>query len=270
MNYLNALVQGALLGGQYALFASGLSLMFGVLRVVNLAHGDLGILAAFGAMALLAAHQPVAVAVPIVLAGMAVVGVALHLGVLDRAMRQGAIPPMIATFGLSVAVSNLLQETFSANSRSIDLGSFGAASLHLGGLAVGWLPLAIFAVAVAVLVALHLTLATSRLGRAVRATADDSPTAALVGVDSRRIRRVSRWSGRATIAPPCSCWSSSRCPSPASWPGWWRCRRPGWCSGCGPASSRSGCGWSARCSGCSSAAWSRWARAPAGPSRRRS
>lgn len=188
MNYLNAGVQGALLGGQYALFASGLSLMFGVLRVVNLAHGDLGILAAFAVMALLAAwHLPLAVAVPLVLAAMAGLGVLLHLGVLDRAMRQGAIAPMIATFGVSIALANLLLQTFSSNSRAIDLGSFGSASLTVGGISVGWLPLTGFTLAVVVLVSLHLALSRSRLGREVRATADDAATAALVGVDSRRV-----------------------------------------------------------------------------------
>jgi branched-chain amino acid transport system permease protein len=188
VNFLNAGVQGALLGGQYALFASGLSLMFGVLRVVNLAHGDLGILAAFVVIALMAGwHLPLLVAVPAVLIGMAGLGALLHVGVLDRAMRQGAIAPMIATFGLSIAVANLLLQLFSSNSRAIDLGAFGSASLTVGGISVGWLPLTGFSLAVAVLLSLHLVLSRSRVGREVRATADDAATAALIGVDSRRI-----------------------------------------------------------------------------------
>jgi branched-chain amino acid transport system permease protein len=188
VSYLNAVVQGILLGGQYAIFASGLSLMFGVLRVVNLSHGDLGILAAFVAMGLITTLDlPLPVVAVAVLAFMAAAGAALQLGVLQRTMRKGPIPPMIATFGLSIAIGSLLQELFSANSRSIDVGTFATSSLTLGGISVGWLPLTVFAGAVVVLLALHLALGRTGIGRTVRATADDPDTAGLVGVDARRV-----------------------------------------------------------------------------------
>jgi branched-chain amino acid transport system permease protein len=177
-----------LLGGQYALFASGLSLMYGVLKVVNLAHGDLGILCAFLVMAAVAGwHLPLVVAVGLGLALMAAAGVVLQLGVLDRTMRQGPVPTMIATFGLSIALGNLLQQVFSANSRSIDLGGFGTASVASGGIAIGLLPVTIFALAVGVLLSLQVVIARSGLGRAVRAAADDPAAARLVGVDTRRV-----------------------------------------------------------------------------------
>ncbi|WP_088287899.1 branched-chain amino acid ABC transporter permease [Kineosporia sp. A_224] len=187
MRLLDAVVQGCLLGGQYALFAAGLSLVFGVLKVVNLAHGDLGILAAFAAIGLAAgAGLPLALAVGVVLVGMLAVGAALHAGLLART--TGALPQisMIATFGLSVVIGNTLQEVFSADPRALDLGSFGTAGVTVGGISVGLLPAAVLAVAVAALTGLHLVLTRTAFGRRVRATADDPATAALVGVDARR------------------------------------------------------------------------------------
>ncbi|WP_088315441.1 branched-chain amino acid ABC transporter permease [Kineosporia sp. R_H_3] len=187
MRLLDAVVQGCLLGGQYALFAAGLSLMFGVLKVVNLAHGDLGILAAFAAIGLAAgAGLPLALAVGVVLVGMLGIGAALHAGLLART--TGALPQisMIATFGLSVVIGNALQEVFSADPRALDLGWFGTAGVSLGGISVGLLPAAVLAVAVLALTGLHLALTRTAFGRRVRATADDPGTAALVGVDARR------------------------------------------------------------------------------------
>jgi branched-chain amino acid transport system permease protein len=184
---LDAVVQGCLLGGQYALFAAGLSLMLGILRVVNLAHGDLGLLAAFAAIGLVAgAGLPLPVALLVVVAGMLALGALLHAGVIART--SGALPQisMIATFGLSVVIGNALQGLFSSDPRALDLGSFGTAGFEVGGISVGLLPVTVYAAAVALLVTLHLTLTRTAFGRSVRATADDPVTASLVGVDARR------------------------------------------------------------------------------------
>jgi len=189
MGWVDTVLQGLLLGGLYALFATGLSLIFGVMRIVNLAHGDFSILAAFGAVALVDAlgWNPL-LALAAVVPAMALAGWLLQRVVLNRLLGQGILPPVLVTFGLSIVIQNALLEAFSADSRRLDPGGLDTASLALGaGLAVGWFSLVTLLVAVAVLVGLQLFIGRTRLGRALRASADDPGTAALMGIDDRRL-----------------------------------------------------------------------------------
>jgi branched-chain amino acid transport system permease protein len=189
MAWLDSVVQGILLGGLYALFATGLSLIFGVMRIVNLAHGDFSILAAF--LAVVAVEtldvNPLT-AVALVAPVMAAVGWALQRAVLDRVLGRGILPAVLVTFGCSIVIQNSLLEIFSADSHRLDPGGIETASLPLGGgLAVGWFPLLTFAVAVVLLGALQLFIGRTAVGRAFRAASDDRDTAALLGVDNRRL-----------------------------------------------------------------------------------
>ncbi|GAA1022196.1 branched-chain amino acid ABC transporter permease [Acrocarpospora pleiomorpha] len=183
-----ALVQGVLVGGTYALVACGLSLAFGVMRLVNIAHGDLAVCGAY--LALVAATGlgvPVLVAVPLILPLAFGAGVVLQLALFERALRGGVLAPVLVTFGLSVMIQNLLVTGASANPRSLDGGEFALAGFEVGGVALSWLRVAGFAVAVVVLGSLHLVLARTGFGRRVRATADDLEAARLAGV---RVRPV--------------------------------------------------------------------------------
>jgi branched-chain amino acid transport system permease protein len=187
--WVDTVVQGLLLGGLYALFATGLSLIFGVMRIVNLAHGDLSILAAF--LAVVAVEtlglNPF-LALVLVVPVMAVLGYALQRLVLNRLLGHGILPPILVTFGVSVIIQNALLEAFSADSRRLNPGGIETASLSLGGgLAVGWFPLLTLAVAVLVLVGLQLFIGRTSVGRAFRATSDDQETAELMGIDQRRL-----------------------------------------------------------------------------------
>jgi branched-chain amino acid transport system permease protein len=185
--WLDTVVQGLMLGGLYALFATGLSLIFGVMRIVNLAHGDFSILAAFLAVMLvdaLALHWLLALAVVVPL--MALLGYLLQRLVLNRLLGRGILPPILVTFGLSIIIQNALLEAFSADSRRVNPGGIDTASLALGGgLAVGWFSLITLLVAILVLIGLQLFIGRTRRGRAFRATADDQATAALMGIDDR-------------------------------------------------------------------------------------
>src|SRR6266487_4999023 len=207
MTWVNDVVQGLLLGGLYALFATGLSLVFGVMRLVNLAHGDLSIVAAF--LALVAVDHlgvnplvTLAVVVPL----MFVLGYLLQRGLLNFTLRggdagQAVLPSILVTFGLAVVVQNLLLEVFSADSRGLDAGSIENTSIHLSArLAVGWFPLLTLLVAVGVLVGLQLLLSRTRLGRAFRATADDTETARLMGIDHRHLYALATAIALATVA----------------------------------------------------------------------
>jgi branched-chain amino acid transport system permease protein len=189
MDWLNALIQGVLLGGLYALFATGLSLIFGVMRLVNIAHGDLIILAAYLAIVVteaLGLHPLLALIVTVPL--MAAFGYVLQRLVLNRTLGRDVLPPLLVTFGLSVVIQNGLLETFSADSRRLPAGSLDTASIAIGGgLAIGILPLLTFLVAVAIIAGLRQLFYGTALGRAFRATSDDQDTARLMGIDNRHL-----------------------------------------------------------------------------------
>ena len=187
--WLDTLLQGIMLGGLYALFAAGLSLIFGIMRLVNLAHGDLIVLAAFVVLALMHAlgldpFLATLVAMPVLFA----FGYALQYALLNRTLGRDILPPLLVTFGLSIIIQNGLLEVFSADSRRLDAGAIEVASVHLGGgLAVGIIPLVTFASAVGVILALNLLFYRTELGRAFRATSDDPEIAQLMGIDNRHI-----------------------------------------------------------------------------------
>ncbi len=202
MTWVNAIVQGILLGGVYALFACGLSLVFGVLRIVNLAHGDLTVLGAFLAVVVVGAFgvSPL-VALIVVVPVLAALGWFLQRTLLQRSLRAGELAPLLVTFGLSIVIQNALLQTFSADNRSLPTGAFGTAGFTLpGGVGVGWLALVTLVVAVAVLAGLQLLLARTATGRAMRATSDDPETAALMGLDDRRVYAVATAIAFGTIA----------------------------------------------------------------------
>lgn len=202
MSLVNAILQGVLLGGLYALFAAGLSLIFGVMRLVNLAHGDLAVLAAFGSLILvdqlgLSPWLTLLLVVP----GMGVLGYLLHRGLLQRTVGASPLPALLVTFGLSIVIQNLLLEFFSADQRRLRVGAFETGSLRIGGdLAVGYFPALVFALAVALLVGLSLFLHRTRLGRVLRATSDDQKAARLVGIDNRHMYALASGIAFATVA----------------------------------------------------------------------
>ena len=202
MAWLDTIVQGILLGGLYALFATGLSLTFGVMRLVNLAHGDFSILAAFIAVvAVQTLGLNPLLALVLVVPVMAAVGYGLQRLVLNRLLGRGILPAVLVTFGLSIVIQNGLLEAFSADSRRLNPGGIETASLHLGGgLAVGWFPLLTFAVAVLLLVGLQILLGRSAVGRAFRAASDDGGTAALMGIDNDRLYALAMALSLAVVA----------------------------------------------------------------------
>ena len=186
---LDAVIQGVLLGGLYALFAAGLSLIFGVMRLVNLAHGDLIVLAAFVILVVaeklgLDPFAAVLVAAPILFA----IGFVLQHVLLNRTLGRDLLPPLLVTFGLSIIIQNGLLQLFSADSERLRSGAIETASIALGGgIAIGVVPLLTLLSAVAVIVILNLIFYRTPLGRAFRATSDDLEVAQLMGIDHNRI-----------------------------------------------------------------------------------
>lgn len=188
MIWLDTLVQGLMLGGLYTLFAAGLSLVFGIMRLVNLAHGDLIVLAAYlilGIATFLGVNPVLAAGLSLPL--MFAFGWLLQTHVLNRVLGEDILPPLLVTFGLSVVTQNVLLTAFSADSRKLALGPVEAQSLSLGPVTVGLVPLATFCSAVAVIFLLNQLFYRTRLGRAFRATSDDAVTVQLMGIQPRRV-----------------------------------------------------------------------------------
>ncbi|MGW1562572.1 branched-chain amino acid ABC transporter permease [Streptomyces sp. NPDC002144] len=191
MSWINALVQGLFLGGLYALFACGLSLLFGVMRIINLAHGDLAVLGAFGVWWIFdRADVSPFLALLAVLPVMLALGYALQRTVLARSLRGGELTPLLTTFGLAIVLQNALLQIFSPDVRSLgpSVGSLSTGSWKITEeLSVPYLGALILAVAVAVLGALQFLLQHTGFGREMRATAQDPDTAALVGVPAASV-----------------------------------------------------------------------------------
>ena len=184
MNWVNSVIQGMLLGGQYALIACGLSLTFGVMRIVNLAHGDFAVCGAYLGLVLSSAFGvPVWITLPLLLPVAFAAGLALQVLLFGRALRHGVLAPVLVTFGLSIMIENLLQVAATSDPRGLNGGALALASFHIGSsITVSWLFLTAFLTACGVLSVLQLTLSFTSWGRQVRATSDDLDTARLVGV----------------------------------------------------------------------------------------
>lgn len=202
MQWANTIIQGILLGGLYALYGTGLSLIFGVMRIVNLAHGDFIMLGAFLSLAVtLALGLSPLISVIVIVPLMFALGYLLQRTILNTTIGEGILPPLVITFGMSVIVQNILQLVFSADSQGLDAGSLETASLELtDSLAVGIMPVITFAVAVAVLAGLQMFFNRTSLGQAFRATSDDPDTAELMGINSRQIYAIAMGISFAIVA----------------------------------------------------------------------
>ncbi|MDZ4253355.1 MAG: branched-chain amino acid ABC transporter permease [Sulfuritalea sp.] len=200
--WINTLLQGVLLGGLYSLFATGLALSFGVMRMINIAHGDFAILAAFAAIAVVEPLGLNPFTVLLVIAPlMGVFGYVLQRVILNRTLGQDILPPLLVTFGFGIIIQNALLVGFSADTRSLGIGELGTASVALGGeVAVGVLPLIIMGVAVAVLAGLQWVFSATPLGRAFRAASDDREAAQLMGIDNRHIYGLAMGIAMAIVA----------------------------------------------------------------------
>ena len=186
MTWVNDILQGIFLGGAYALTAVGLSLMFGVMRMVNLAHGDLAVCGTYLAITVMAAFGvPLGIALLIMVPLAFCLGLFLQLSLFGRALRTGPTAPLLVTFGLSVIIENLLLQTYSANTRGVAAGNLDVAAVHLGALVLPWLAMLKLILALAVIGGLSTLLRYTAWGRRVRATSDDQAIARLQGIRVR-------------------------------------------------------------------------------------
>ncbi|XPV69551.1 MAG: branched-chain amino acid ABC transporter permease [Halarcobacter sp.] len=189
IEWINVIVQGLLLGGLYALFATGLSLSFGVMRIINMAHGDFIILAAYLAYAIV---QPLQInpfyTIVLVVPLMALFGYVLQRLVLNKTLGNDVMPALLVTFGMSIIIQNLLLEVFSADFRGLNAGEIEVASINLSNnIAIGVFPLITIIIAIAVIFALQYIFYRTKLGMCFRATSDDHITSQLMGIKTKHI-----------------------------------------------------------------------------------
>ena len=190
MQWFNIILQGILIGGLYAMFAAGLSLIFGVMRLVNIAHGDLIVLAAYVSLMVTQRnwHRPALVAAPVSCRPWHVIGYALQRGLLNRTLGDDLLPPLLVTFGLSIIIQNGFLEFFTADSRTLQAGAIEIQAFEL--LQGIWIVSChSFSSQWPLLWSQHLQFLFYRtaLGRAFRATSDDQSVAQLMGLDTRHV-----------------------------------------------------------------------------------
>lgn len=180
------LIDGLLLGALYALFGLGLSISLGVMRMINIAHGDFIVVGAYltSLTMQLAGIQPLASLI-VVVPAMFMLGWLLQRLLLNYVVGGSMFAPLLVTFGLSVIIQNLLQETFTADTRSVQAGDIARRGFELGSVSIGVLQLLSASVAVLLFALTHLLVARTHFGRQSRAVADDPATARLIGVDDR-------------------------------------------------------------------------------------
>jgi len=202
VDWVNVVVQGLLLGGLYALLACGLSLLFGTMRVINLAHGDFAVVAAYLAVGLVPALGiPELYAFVIVVPIFALLGYLTQRSLIQTSLDRGPLTVLLVTFGISIVLQNALLEFLSADSRSIDLGSLKSGSFHLASqISVAYLSFGIFLTAVVVLLGLQYLLSRTAIGRMIRAVADDREASQIVGIDYRHVFGVAAAIAFSTVA----------------------------------------------------------------------
>lgn len=188
MIWVEILLNGLMLGGLYALFGLGLSLIFGVMKIANIAHGELVIAGAFVSFSVAGTLPvPLWLLLPLVASVMFAVGYALQTTLINRVLGDDPLRPLLLTFGLSIVVQNLLVEIYGADSRALDGGALSTARLEIGTVSVGVLPLGTLVLTVALFAALHWGIGHTRWGRIVRATSDDPALVGLMGVNRARV-----------------------------------------------------------------------------------
>ncbi len=186
-SFIELLLNGLMLGALYALFGLGLSMSLGIMKMINIAHGDLIVLGAYLASVVVNAFGLGALtSIALVLPAMFIIGWLLQTLVLNHVIGTNPLSPLLLTFGLSIVLQNILQEVFTANTRSLDAGEIGVAGFHVAGISVGALPLITAALTTGAYALTHMLIAKTRWGRQARAVADDPGAARLVGVDDKR------------------------------------------------------------------------------------
>jgi len=183
-----SLVNGVLLGGLYAIIGLGMSLIFGIMGLTNLGHGDLMIVASY--LIVILATQFVGnilLAILIAIAAMIVIGFLVQNFLINKVVDKGSEPPLLITFGISIILQNALLQLFGATQKTIPT-SFAATNI----IKTPWFSVsAVYAInfiaAIVLVTAIHLLIKKTNFGRSIRSTSDDVVASELMGINTKRI-----------------------------------------------------------------------------------
>ena len=201
MQVIQVIINGILLGGIYALLGVGMTMMFGIVKLTNLAHGEFIIIGAYLSTILANAIGvdpilTIIVTVPI----MFLVGMGLQSGLINRVMKIGSEPALLVTFGLSIILADAMLLIFSADAQRANV-PYNTASLRIAqGLNISVLDLSVFCISLATIIVLSIFLKKTYLGRSIRATSDDTQAASLMGVNVNRTYAIAMGIAMATAA----------------------------------------------------------------------
>lgn len=188
MDLLQVIISGLLLGGVYALFATGLNMIFGVLRVINLAHGELMMLGAYTTYWLYAEWDinPL-LTLPVSAVAIFGLGAVMERTLIDRLVNQPLLSSLLLTFGLSTLMMGTALYFWTANFRSVP---YLSGSVEALGIDVSRTRIVAFVIALAATAGTFAFLRYTRFGKAIRATAQQADVAQVCGIDVRRVRWV--------------------------------------------------------------------------------
>jgi branched-chain amino acid transport system permease protein len=183
-----ALVQGVLLGGLYAIIGIGMSLIFGIMRLTNIAHGDLMILSSFLTMFITTnlTGNPL-LALPITIVIMMGFATLIQKFLINRVISKGAEPALLVTFGLSIIISNALYQVFGANTQTIKNDLISTNLVRTENISVSLMYFLTFIIAVATVICLTLIMNKTSFGRGIRAASSDTMMSELLGVNTKRM-----------------------------------------------------------------------------------
>ncbi len=183
---IQCIVTGILLGGLYSMIGIGMSLVFGIMGLTNLAHGDLMILGTYISLVMtraLGCNLIVSVIVSVIV--MCVLGFVIQQFLVNKVMDKGEAPALLVTFGLSIFLSNLMLKIFSADNQSINNALSSKNIITTDVLSISASYLTSFIIACVIIIGLSLVMQKTNFGRAIRATSDDTMAAELMGVNTK-------------------------------------------------------------------------------------
>ena len=183
---LQLLIDGMLFGAIFALAAYGMALVWGVMNIINITQGEFVMLGGFVTVVLAKAGLPALLSIPVSAAFLFAVGWAIYRLAIYRIVDRDLFISLLATFGISIFLQQLMNQTFGADPESIETG-LGTLVLLGGDITVAWIKLVSFAVTLATAVGLYLFLRHSRTGQAIRATAQNARAARIMGIDTDRV-----------------------------------------------------------------------------------
>ena len=198
---LQVVINGILLGGIYALLGVGMTMMFGIVKLTNLAHGEFVIIGAYASTLLAQAIgvDPILTLV-ITIPLMFLIGMGLQSGLINRVMMIGSEPALLVTFGISIILADAMLLLFSADAQRAKV-PYNTASIRISeGLSISVLDLIVFGISLLTIIALTLFLKKTYLGRSIRATSDDTEAASLMGVNVKRTYAIAMGIAMATAA----------------------------------------------------------------------